>query len=188
MSGHWMPDMPGCLFLGHLTTFQLFGHEGLQCLEVKVLQKWVEANSGWGVVLKSVRLWYMHHDLPKVLATPMVSCGKNTTYMDYISVWISIPTKNRRSSHFWKRQLQDPKPPWNPGWFFQSDYHEGAIQNVVKDIFATLSMNPRIGITSTSGYWHSNIHWNVLAIFGGLSLIPNHPKTWQEIVWGRYDV
>ena len=132
MSGHWMPDMPGCLFLGHLTTFQLFGHEGLQCLEVKVLQKWVEANSGWGVVLKSVRLWYMHHDLPKVLATLMVSCGKNTTYMDDITVCISIP-KNRRSSHFWKRQLQDPKPPWNPGWFFQSDYHEGAIQNVVKE-------------------------------------------------------
>ena len=74
----------------------------------------------------------MHHDLPKVLATLMVSCGKNN-YMDYISVWISIPTKNRRSSHFWKRQLQDPKPPWNPGWFFQSDYHEGAIQNVIKE-------------------------------------------------------
>ena len=34
-------SVPGCLFLGHLTTFQLFGHEGLQCLEVKVLQKWV---------------------------------------------------------------------------------------------------------------------------------------------------
>lgn len=42
MSGHWMPGVPvRCLFLGHLTTFQLFGHEGLQCLEVKVLQKWV---------------------------------------------------------------------------------------------------------------------------------------------------
>ena len=91
--------VPGCLFLGHLTTFQLFGHEGLQCLEVKVLQN-VELRAKDHIEIYPSLVY--SHDLPKVLAIFLwYHVVKNTTYMDYIRVCISIPTKNRKSSNSW---------------------------------------------------------------------------------------
>ena len=81
--------MPGCLFLGHLTTFQLLGHEGLQCLEVKVRTK----NRSYSNLID---IWHIYHDLPKVLGhfNGIIWYMHLYTRHGFYGGYGNIPTKN----------------------------------------------------------------------------------------------
>ena len=225
------------------------------------------ADQKWVIFEPNPYLAYsIYHDLPKVLATLMVSYGIYTSIYPTWILWLwKHPYLPRMESNFWK----DPEPPKKSWLVFPIRLPGRGDQICIsKDDKQKLMIFPYLPPTflrvcptfkqldqcihlekikflqNLTGVSFHQVTWNLLhqssfvkrksarfleldqtrtwvrlevnqfndsenwnynnqpqhqdigiqtltemwSFFGGLSLIPNHPKIWQEIVWCPYDV